>query len=59
MISGIFPMRAARAVEFEIFARDMAICGGLLLMIGMGGGPFAIDNRTRRRQGRRRKYARV
>ena len=36
---------AARAAEFEIFTRDMAICGGLLLMVGMGPGPFAIDNR--------------
>lgn len=33
-----------RAAEFAIFARDIAICGGLLLMIGMGPGPFAIDN---------------
>jgi len=36
---------ALRAAEFGIFARDMAICGGLLLMVGMGPGPFAIDNR--------------
>lgn len=36
----------ARAAEFEIFARDVAICGGLLLMVGMGPGPFAIDNRA-------------
>lgn len=36
----------ARAVEFGIFARDVAICGGLLLMVGMGPGPFAIDNRS-------------
>jgi putative oxidoreductase len=34
-----------RDAEFEIFARDVAICGGLLLMVGMGPGPFAIDNR--------------
>jgi putative oxidoreductase len=37
---------AARSVEFEIFARDVAICGGLLLMMGIGGGPFSVDNRT-------------
>jgi putative oxidoreductase len=37
---------AARAGEFEIFTRDVAICGGLLLMVGMGPGPIAIDNRT-------------
>ncbi|HWC62755.1 MAG TPA: DoxX family protein [Rhizomicrobium sp.] len=35
----------ARNVEFEIFARDIAICGALLLIMGVGGGPFAIDNR--------------
>jgi putative oxidoreductase len=35
----------ARATQFGIFARDFAICGGLLLMVGMGPGPFAIDNR--------------
>jgi len=35
----------ARAYEFTIFIRDFAICGGLLLMVGMGPGPFAIDNR--------------
>ncbi len=34
-----------RALQFEIFARDVAICGGLLLMVGVGAGPFAIDNR--------------
>ena len=36
---------AARATQFGIFARDFAICGGLLLMVGMGPGPFAVDNR--------------
>jgi putative oxidoreductase len=36
---------AARAVEFELFARDIAICGGLLLMVGVGAGPIAVDNR--------------
>ena len=35
----------ARAAQFQIFIRDFAICGGLLLMVGMGPGPFAIDNR--------------
>ena len=36
---------AARAHQFAIFARDFAICGGLLLMVGMGPGPIAVDNR--------------
>ena len=35
----------ARAAQMNIFIRDFAICGGLLLMVGMGPGPFAIDNR--------------
>jgi putative oxidoreductase len=35
-----------RASEFGIFSRDVAICGGLLLIVGMGPGPGAIDNRT-------------
>jgi uncharacterized membrane protein YphA (DoxX/SURF4 family) len=42
-----FTDAATRAVEFELFARDVAICGGLLLMVGLGGGPFAVDNRSR------------
>ncbi|MES2254241.1 MAG: DoxX family protein [Pseudomonadota bacterium] len=35
----------ARKAEFEIFSRDVAVCGGLLMMIGMGCGPFGWDNR--------------
>ena len=41
-----FTNTLTRAVEFEIFIRDVAICGGLLIMIGLGGGPIAIDNRS-------------
>jgi len=37
---------AARARELGIFARDVAICGGLLLLVGMGPGPFAVDNKA-------------
>jgi putative oxidoreductase len=48
-----FSDAAARAVEFEIFARDIAICGGLLLMMGVGGGPFAVDNRSSGGKGKR------
>lgn len=36
---------AARAADFEIFARNMAIAGALLMVVGMGSGPFSIDNR--------------
>jgi putative oxidoreductase len=34
-----------RADQFAMFVRDFAISGGLLLMVGMGPGPFAVDNR--------------
>ena len=33
-----------RAADFDIFARNMAIAGGLLLLVGMGPGPVAIDS---------------
>ena len=39
---------AARAADYEIFARNIAIAGGLLLVIGLGGGPLALDNRADR-----------
>lgn len=38
---------AARAVQFNIFIRDFAISGGLLMIVGMGPGPFAIDNQPK------------
>ncbi|HEX4862067.1 MAG TPA: DoxX family protein [Rhizomicrobium sp.] len=34
----------ARAADYEIFARNIAISGGLLMIVGMGAGPFALDN---------------
>jgi len=34
---------AARNADFDIFARNIAIAGGLLMLIGMGSGRFAID----------------
>lgn len=36
---------ALRLAEFGIFARDVAISGGLLLIVGMGPGRFAIDGK--------------
>jgi putative oxidoreductase len=36
---------ATRAADYDIFARNMAIAGGLLLIVGMGAGPFSIDNK--------------
>jgi len=35
---------AERAADYEVFARDVAIAGGLLMVIGLGAGPFALDN---------------
>ncbi len=35
---------ALRASEFSTFALQMAVAGGLLLLVGMGPGPVAIDS---------------
>ena len=35
---------AARAADYDIFSRNMAIAGGLLLIVGVGAGPFSVDN---------------
>src|SRR5665213_2600847 len=37
---------AARDADYQIFARNIAIAGALLLLVGMGPGPFALDNRV-------------
>src|SRR3569623_921430 len=39
-----FADAAVRRAEFEIFSRDIAICGGLLLLIGMSCGRFGWNN---------------
>ena len=36
---------AAHMSAYELFARDIAIAGGLLFIVGIGPGRFAIDNR--------------
>jgi len=36
----------AREAAFDIFARNVAIAGGLLLLIGIGPGRFALDNQA-------------
>ena len=33
-----------RQADYEIFARNVAIAGGLLVLMGVGPGKFAIDN---------------
>jgi putative oxidoreductase len=34
----------ARQSDYEIFARNLAVAGGLLVLVGLGGGGFALDN---------------
>jgi putative oxidoreductase len=41
---------AVRAADYDIFARNIAIAGGLLLLVGMGPGKFAIDNRGQKKR---------
>jgi len=41
-----------RAAEYRIFAGNIAIAGGLLFLVGMGPGPFALDNRVGKKKGR-------
>jgi len=40
---------AQPAADFQIFAHNIAVAGGLLLLVGMGPGAFALDNRHTRR----------
>jgi putative oxidoreductase len=35
---------AAREADYDIFVRNLAIAGGLLVLVGLGGGGFALDN---------------
>lgn len=37
-----------RQSDFALFARDIAIAGGLLILVGMGPGRFALENAGRR-----------
>ena len=41
---------SARAADYEIFARNVAIGGALLMIVGMGAGPFALDNRNKKKR---------
>ncbi|MDE1987163.1 MAG: DoxX family protein [Alphaproteobacteria bacterium] len=40
----LIPDAASRAAEHQLFACHAAIAGGLLMLIGLGPGPFAVDN---------------
>jgi putative oxidoreductase len=35
-----------RLADYDLFTRDIAIAGALLVMVGLGPGGFAIDNRV-------------
>ena len=39
-----------RVADYDIFLRNMTIAGGLLLLVGMGAGRFAIDNGGQKRR---------
>jgi len=39
-----FPDEPTRLAAYALFARNIAIAGGLLLLVGLGPGPFAFDN---------------
>jgi putative oxidoreductase len=41
-----------RAADYDLFARNIAIAGGLLLLVGMGPGPLAFDNRGNKKKSR-------
>ena len=41
---------ADRAADYEIFIRNVAIAGALLLLMGMGPGPFAIDQPVKKKR---------
>jgi len=43
---------ADRSADYEFFARNIAIAGGLLMIIGLGAGPFAIDNKDDKKKRR-------
>src|SRR5687767_10954136 len=36
-------VQVARDADFDIFARNIAIAGGLLMLVGMGSGKFGFD----------------
>ncbi len=43
---------AERATDYQLFAGNVAIAGALLILVGMGAGPFALDN-LQKKGGRR------
>lgn len=41
---------AARQAQFEAFIYSVAVAGGLLLLLGLGPGPLAVDNRQAKKK---------
>lgn len=41
---------AVRSADYDLFIRNMGVAGGLLLLVGLGPGPFAVDNPGRKRR---------
>ena len=39
-----------RSAAYEIFARNMAVAGALLFLVGMGSGPVAIDGLSQKKR---------
>ena len=39
-----------RSADYDLFIRNMAISGGLLFLVGMGPGPFALDGPGRQKR---------
>jgi putative oxidoreductase len=39
-----------RDADYDLFIRNMAIAGGLLFLVGMGPGPFAIDQSPKKKR---------
>jgi putative oxidoreductase len=39
-----------RDADYDLFIRNMAIAGGLLFLVGMGSGPFAIDQPSNKKR---------
>jgi putative oxidoreductase len=39
-----------RDADYDLFIRNMAIAGGLLFLVGMGPGPFALDSGAKKKK---------
>lgn len=44
------PGGAERMADYALFLQDVAVAGGLLVIVGLGPGPFAFDNLGKKRR---------